>query len=99
MLHGIAIWFGLTNPAGHAYLFWSGIGGDLGLIAVPLVAMEYIRRNTCDIPKCYNLAKIKTKDKWGDSHSVCQKHRPETPHEEKVIAEKLAEVDERPLKP
>jgi hypothetical protein len=98
-MHGIAIWLGLTNPAGRAYLFWSGIGGDLGYIAIPLLVMEYARRNTCDITGCYRLSRRKAKDKWGDSHSVCVRHAPKGPRQEKILAEELAMVDERPLKP
>lgn len=95
MIHGLAIFFGLTNPDGHAYLFWSGVAGSFGYVVAPLVLVEYWRRNTCDILGCRRLARRKAKDKYGDTHSVCVRHALRGKIHPDEMAEALADIDER----
>lgn len=96
MWHELARICGLTDASGSYYLFWSGIGGGPTVIALPIVAYEYARRNSCDVPGCKRMARRKAKDKYGDTHGVCVRHLHEYEVKPDEIEQELGEVDERP---
>lgn len=97
MQHWFATWLGLTGPDTAQYLFWSGVGGDLGYVAIIVLLADAARRHTCDVPRCSHLARYKVTDTDGDPHTVCRTHRPRTAEQRQALAERLAEVDSRPI--
>jgi hypothetical protein len=70
MLHGLAIWFGLTNASGRAYLFWSGIAGDIGMLGGVTVLW---RRLACHVDGCHRPGVHHVR---GTPHVTCRKHHP-----------------------
>jgi hypothetical protein len=68
MMHLLAQWMGLTDPSGAAYLFWSGIGADLGYVS--LVA-ALVRRHNCHVHGCWRWG---GKPVSGTSWLVCRRH-------------------------
>ena len=67
--HGFAIWIGITNGSGHAYLFWSGIGANFGEFAIAGVIW---RRFNCHEPGCMRIAL----HHYPDGQAHCHKHAP-----------------------
>jgi hypothetical protein len=75
VLHDLAIWFGLTNPAGHAYSFWSGVGSDLGEVAIVGAVLGAYHRHNCVHKGCWRIARHQVTDHDGTTHPSCRKHR------------------------
>lgn len=96
MWHEFARICGLTDASGSWYLFWSGIGGGPTIIVFPIVAYEYYRRSSCDVPGCHRPARRKAKDTYGDTHGVCVRHLHGYEAATEEVEAELAEVDERP---
>lgn len=71
MIHGFLIFIGVTNPSGRAYLWWSGIGSDLGEFAI--FGLVY-RRLVCHQRGCFRLGHHSID---GSPLIVCRKHHPE----------------------
>lgn len=74
-MHGLLIWFGITNAAGHAYSFWSGIGSDLGEITIIGGLLMVLRKHNCEVHGCWRLGRHQT----GAGHHVCRGHHPDDP--------------------
>ena len=72
MWHELIHWAGHDDPAGKPYLFWSGIGADLGLLATPFVLWW---RHTCEIPLCPRLGRHAT----AAGNRLCRRHHPDGP--------------------
>jgi len=72
-VHGLLIWFGITNAAGHAYSFWSGIGSDLGEITIIGGLLMVLRKHNCEVHGCWRLGRHTT----AGGHTVCRKHHPD----------------------
>lgn len=81
-MHSIWWFFGLTNGSGTPYLFWSGIGSDLGEFAIAAVLWH---KMNCDVAGCWRLGLRKVA---GTNHTVCHKHHPDG----QVTAEELREM-------
>ncbi len=60
---------GLDDPSGSWYLWWSGVGADLGMIGA---GWGLWRKHNCEIHRCWRLARH---DAAG--HRVCRRHHPE----------------------
>lgn len=54
---------GLDNPGGAWYLWWSGVGADLGMLAA---VVAFWRRHVCHVAGCVRFTK--------PPHPVCRKH-------------------------
>jgi hypothetical protein len=63
---------GLDDASGRWYLWWSGVGADLGYLAV--VAGLY-RRHNCEIHRCPRLARHQT----NAGHHTCRRRHPDGP--------------------
>lgn len=64
---------GLDDASGNWYLWWSGIGADLGMLGG---AVALIRKHQCHVTKCWRLGKHQLPDTpW----VVCTTHHPEEP--------------------
>jgi hypothetical protein len=67
-MHTIAHILGVDDPSGHWYLFWSGIGADLGEAA----ALSIIwRRINCHTPGCWRIDLHHT-----TNGTHCHRHHP-----------------------
>ena len=89
MLHWLSHVLGLDDPAGHWYLFWSGVGSDLGEIAIVGTLVTTYRRHTCHVtaPRfCWRLG-VHPID--GTAYRACGRHHP---IHDKVSAELLADM-------
>lgn len=88
MLHGILVWFGVTNASGTAYLAWSGILSDISEFAVFLAIMAWCRKHNCHVNRCWRFAIHPVK---GTPHIVCRKHHPDNaPSAQQVLDESEA---------
>lgn len=74
MLHALAVWFGLTNGSGRAYLFWSGIGSDLGELAILGGAWAVLRKHNCHVKGCWRVQRVPVPG--GDGLITCWRHHP-----------------------
>lgn len=69
---GFLSWIiGLDDPTGNWYLWWSGFGSDLGLIAA---AATVVWKHNCPVKGCNRIGKFPLTD--GSGYFVCSKHHP-----------------------
>ena len=69
--HAVLHYSGVNNPAGVWYGFWSGIGSDIGELALLGGVIAMYRRNTCHVAGCWRL-----QWKHHDGHMLCKRHHP-----------------------
>ena len=72
MIHLIGHWLGLDNASGAPYLWWSGVGADLGMVGT---AYALVRRLNCEIHGCPRLGRHVT----AVGHRLCRRHHPDGP--------------------
>jgi hypothetical protein len=75
-MHWLANLFGLTNGSGTPYLFWSGIGSDLGEIGILGGMVAIYRRHACHTPWCLRWGRHPAA---GGQFQLCTKHHPDHP--------------------
>lgn len=85
--HWLAVHSGTDNEPGDYYGFWSGFAGDLGLFAAAIAftahAVISYRHKTCEVHRCWRLARHAT----AAGHHTCRRHHPDgAPTHEEVIA-------------
>jgi hypothetical protein len=68
-------WLGhlLGTDSGPWYAFWSGVGADLGGLAIVGTSIGLYRRHKCHVHGCWRLAKQQVAD---TSWVVCHHHHP-----------------------
>lgn len=66
---------GLDNLSGPWYGFWSGIGSDLGELAITGTLAASVRRHNCHIPRCWRLGRFPVTFA-GRPYVVCGRHHP-----------------------
>lgn len=66
---------GLDNLSGPWYGFWSGVGSDLGEVALFGALWGIIRRHNCDVHRCWRFGILPTV-RDGVQHHVCKRHHP-----------------------
>lgn len=64
---------GLDNGSGQIYLFWSGVGADLGELAIVGGLLSIYRRHTCHVHRCWRMARHNV---TGTGYVVCRRHHP-----------------------
>lgn len=69
-MHWLSHVLGLDNLSGPWYGFWSGIGGDLSIMATPVVLL---RKHNCHTPRCWRIGRHPIE---GTPYVVCRKHHP-----------------------
>lgn len=74
MLHFFRHFTGLDNPGGDWYLFWSGFGGDIGLLGGILI---FYKRLNCHVSGCWRLGLHHVE---GTPYTTCRKHHPALPY-------------------
>ena len=77
--------FGLDNGSGAWYLFWSGIGSDIGELAIIGGLIGVIRKYNCHVHRCPRLGRHHV---VGTSWVVCAHHHPTGAPTSDQIAEK-----------
>jgi hypothetical protein len=67
---------GLDDASGYWYLWWSGIGADLGYLAVFGALIAIVRKHACHVRRCWRIGRLPI-----DSSAwvVCHRHHPEEP--------------------
>lgn len=89
MWHGIAIWLGLTNPSGHAYSFWSGVGADIGEVTIIGGMIAIYRKHNCHVRGCWRVGKLAVD---GTPYIVCHRHHPEHEGSRQATAEAIRQA-------
>jgi hypothetical protein len=85
VIHWLAYWTGLTNGSGPRYLWWSGIGSDIGEVALLGGLIQIYRHTTCHVQGCYRIGRHKVA---GTEHVTCRKHHPDdAPTHAQVLAD------------
>lgn len=74
-MHWLSHWLGLDNGSGPIYLWWSGVGADLGELAIISGLISIYRRHVCEIHRCQRLGRHQT----NAGHRVCRHHHPDGP--------------------
>lgn len=71
-MHWLIHLLGLDNLGGGWYGFWSGVGGDASIMAVPAVVL---RRHNCHVAWCWRLGRhaVELHPEW----VVCRRHHPD----------------------
>lgn len=65
--------FGLDNGSGPWYLFWSGIGSDIGEVVIIGGIIQWYRKASCHVDGCH---KIGLHHVEGTGYVTCRKHHP-----------------------
>ena len=63
-------WAGLTDAADRPYLFWSGIGSDIGEITLLGAIIAAYRHKNCNVKGCWRIGHIDPEH----GHPACRKH-------------------------
>jgi hypothetical protein len=66
--------FGVVGESGKGYAFWSGVGSDLGELAIVGWLAGLIRQKNCHVDRCWRLGRHAVS---GTPHTVCRKHHPD----------------------
>ena len=65
----------LVGADGHEwYNFWSGLGADVGQVALFGAAIGIYRKHNCHVHRCWRIAKQQVE---GTTWMVCHRHHPE----------------------
>ena len=70
-MHWVTHLLGLDNLSGGWYGFWSGIGGDASVLAIPLTLW---RQHNCHVARCPRLGRHPV---GGTGLIVCRRHHPD----------------------
>jgi hypothetical protein len=94
LLHSLSHFFGLDNLSGAQYGFWSGIGSDIGEVAILGGIVGIYRKHNCHVKGCVRIAKHPVD---GTPYVVCAKHHPDVP--ERVTFEHLQSLSRHKATP
>ncbi len=72
--HQILEFFGVIGESGKGYGFWSGIGSDIGELAIVGGLAGLIRQRNCHVDRCWRLGRHAVA---GTTYVVCRKHHPD----------------------
>jgi hypothetical protein len=71
---------GLDDASGGWYLWWSGIGADLGYLAIVGGLINLARRHNCHTDKCWRIGHYDFTDSvTGLVHRLCRRCHPDHP--------------------
>ena len=69
MLHLILHWLGVDNASGTSYLAWSGVGTDVGELAIVGALFGMLRKHNCHQRHCWRIGRHVV-----DGTPWCNKH-------------------------
>jgi hypothetical protein len=72
LLHWLAVHSGTVDEPGPYYGFWSGIGSDIGELALVGGMATLVRHRNCEVHGCWRLGRHQT----AAGHRVCRRHHP-----------------------
>lgn len=80
---------GLDNGSGRWYLWWSGMGANLGEFAIVGALSANVRRHNCHVEGCWRIGRHPV---IGTAFICCRKHTPNgaPTHAQVVMAHHLA---------
>jgi hypothetical protein len=73
MGHWLLNLFGISNLAGYGYGFFSGIGSDLGEVALIGAIIAVYRKHNCHVQRCWRVSRHPV---HGTPWVVCRRHHP-----------------------
>lgn len=73
MWHSILDFFGIIDEGGKGYGFWSGIGSDIGEVAIIGAVVGMFRKHNCHATGCWRIGKHPVE---GTGYITCRKHHP-----------------------
>lgn len=68
--------FGIRNESGTGYAFWSGVGSDIGELAIVGALWSLVRQKNCHTHGCWRIGKHPVE---GTPFTVCKHHHPGIP--------------------
>jgi hypothetical protein len=71
VLNGLLHVLGVDDVSGRWYGFWSGVGGDLALLATPVTLL---RKHNCHTKRCWRIGRHPVE---GTTWTVCRRHHPD----------------------
>ena len=74
-MHWLLHFFGLDSGSGPAYLWWSGVGSDVGELALVGAVIGGYHRVNCHVRKCWRIGRQHVE---GSSFVVCRRHHPDS---------------------
>lgn len=76
--------------SGRWYGFWSGLAGDLAVLAAAIaIPWAYLRKHNCQVRGCFRLGRHEWTDPAdGVTRNLCWKHHPDVTHQH-VTRERL----------
>jgi len=81
---------GLDNASGMPYLAWSGVGGDLGYLAVVGALVAHYKRHTCHVNSPRFCWRPGTHPVEGTPFRACRRHHPTVP--DQISADHIADA-------
>jgi hypothetical protein len=72
--HQFLEFFGIIGESGKGYGFWSGVGSDIGELAIVGSLLGLLRARNCHVERCWRLGRHLVE---GTPHVVCRKHHPD----------------------
>lgn len=64
----------LDDGSSRWYLWWSGIGADLGEVAIVVSLFAGVRRHNCHVHRCLRVGRHPVA---GTTYVVCRRHHPD----------------------
>jgi hypothetical protein len=74
--HQVLEFFGVIGESGKGYGFWSGVGSDIGELAIVGALAGLVRQRNCHVDRCWRLGRHPVE---GTPHTVCRRHHPDGP--------------------
>lgn len=100
--HHVWLWVlelsGSLNSASKAYNFWSGLGSDIGELALAGAITGLIRKHNCHQRGCWRFGHYVLKDdKSGLEFLLCRRHHPAHPGSRPIDAGRIQRIYEESL--
>jgi hypothetical protein len=89
MWHAILDFFGVVDEGGKGYGFWSGIGSDIGEVAIIGAVVGMYRKHSCHVDGCWRIGKHSVQ---GTGFVTCRKHHPTISSDVPLTAEDIAQA-------
>jgi hypothetical protein len=89
MWHAILHFFGVIDESGKGYAFWSGIGSDIGEVAIIGAVVGMYRKHNCQATGCWRIGKHPVE---GTGFITCRKHHPVISSDGPLTADDIAQA-------
>jgi hypothetical protein len=87
--HAILDFFGVVDEGGKGYGFWSGIGSDIGEVAIIGAVIGMYRRHSCHVDSCWRIGRHPVD---GTGFVTCRRHHPTISSDAPLTAEDIAQA-------